>query len=236
MAADGNKTKKDDFPRLVFALDQDPDEAETWIQRLKSEVWGFKLGSILFQKRPQLVEMIKVLGRGLFLDLKFHDIPHTVSKSVEAAFGRGVDLLTVHAMGGAEMVEAAAKHQNAKQKILAVTVLTSHDETDLQKIGFDLSIPDLSLNLSRLAVESGAAGFVCSSLELKNLKEINPRSLALVPGLRLNSESQDQKRSSTYRQAKNDGADYLVVGRDLYLEKDWEAKWQKIKSSLVDAS
>lgn len=218
--------------QLVFALDQDPDEAERWIQRLRSRVWGFKLGSILYQKRPDLVEMIKSLGCGCFLDLKFHDIPHTVSGAVRAAFGRGVDLVTLHALGGSDMIREAAQHQNDRQKILAVTVLTSHDHSDLRELGFECGVRDLASKLAGLAVGAGASGFVCSVEELKTLKAEFPSATALVPGLRLDSESQDQKRTGTYREASDLGADFLVLGRDLYLDKDWESKWEKIISSL----
>lgn len=222
--------------KFVFALDQRADEAEKWVQRLKSEVWGFKVGSILYMERPQLIEMIKSVGCAVFLDLKFHDIPNTVSLAVKNAFARGVDLVSVHSLGGFEMLQAAAEQQTEKQKVLSVSVLTSHSSEQFKHLGFVYDIPSQARLLTQLAIDAGVAGYVCSAHELKLLKLSYPNAVSLVPGLRLDSAAQDQKRVSTYAKAFQEGADYLVVGRDLYLDSDWEEKWQRIKSSLVGAS
>jgi len=114
---------------IAVALDGSWKDVKIWTNRLENKVWGFKVGSILYAERgPRIIEDLKSKGFNIFLDLKFHDIPNTVKLAVRQAFSHGVDLLTVHACGGRDMLEVAASEQKRNQKVVAVTVLTSLDQ------------------------------------------------------------------------------------------------------------
>jgi orotidine-5'-phosphate decarboxylase len=187
----------------------------------------FKVGLQLFTKEgPELVRSIRARGGRIFLDVKYHDIPNTVAKACESATALGVDFVNVHALGGKAMMKAAAlslratseRMRQAKPRLLAVTVLTSHDAASLRK---DVGLKGLpEREVVRLALNAQAAGcdgVVCSPREIKAVrKACGPGFVIVTPGVRAaGAPKQDQKRTLSAGQAVAAGADYLVVGRPI---------------------
>lgn len=208
--------------RLIFALDVSTlEEVEYWLDLLKGWIRIFKVGKQLFVgEGPQAVELIKEKGGEVFLDLKFHDIPSTVACAVREAAGLGVRMLTLHTLGGLEMMEAARKAIVDKARgplLLGVTVLTSLGKEDLKEVGIDRDPEEEVLLLARLAKRAGLDGVVASPLEVEAVrKEVGEDLFIVTPGIRLPSDtSGDQVRVSTPIQAIGKGSDYIVVGRSI---------------------
>jgi orotidine-5'-phosphate decarboxylase len=206
--------------RIIVALDTDsPESALAVVEALAGEVGLFKVGMELFPRGgPDLVRKVRETGADVFLDLKFHDIPNTVAGAVRSAAALGVKFATVHASGGREMLARAAEAaRGTGTTVLAVTVLTSIDESDLSEIGFSSPPADLVVRLARMAVREGIGGIVCSAREVAAVRELAGRSAVLVtPGVRLPEDAVgDQKRVVTPFDAMRNGADYLVVGRPI---------------------
>ena len=228
--------------RLIGALDVDTKErALGLVEKLKNDVRTFKVGSELFTScGPEILAAVKNSGCGIFLDLKFHDIPNTVAKAVVAATRLGVSIINVHALGGYEMMKKAAQAVAAEAKrlkidppkLIAVTVLTSMDENGLKKIGIDDTMEKQVLKLAALAKEAGMDGVVASSSEAKLIrKEMGDNFLIVTPGVRpewaavndpsagsgsiLSLPKDDQKRVATPKEAVLSGANYIVVGRPI---------------------
>jgi orotidine-5'-phosphate decarboxylase len=214
--------------KLIVALDvETPDRALELVRQLHSVAGMFKVGSQLFTSAgPQIVKDIIALDSKVFLDLKFHDIPHQVAGAAHAAAELGVSLFTVHASGGSEMMrravesvsDVAERKQGVRSKILAISVLTSIDATILSQIGITNTPEESVLRLVRLAENSGVDGVVASSQEITTIRRAVPKSsfLIVTPGIRPStSEQEDQKRVATPRAAITAGASYLVVGRPI---------------------
>jgi orotidine-5'-phosphate decarboxylase len=206
--------------RIIVALDTDsPDTALAAVRSLSGEVGLFKVGMELFPRGgPDLVRRIRETGCDVFLDLKFHDIPNTVAGAVRSAAALGVRFATVHASGGGAMLAAAAEAaRGTGTTILAVTVLTSLDDSDLASVGFSLGAGEAVLRLADLAFASGVGGIVCSAKEVAAVRSRVGKEVALVtPGVRMAGEDAgDQKRVVTPAEAVRLGADYLVVGRPI---------------------
>jgi orotidine-5'-phosphate decarboxylase len=230
--------------RLIFALDYPGlEEATKAVVVLKDHVGLFKVGLELFvSSGPGIFKVIaETSGCGVFLDLKFHDIPETVQAAVKAAAAYQVQFVTVHASGGKEMLRRAVDNSRMGTKVLAVTVLTGLSQPDLRDIGIDKNLDPLGLVLmrARLAMEAGCAGVVCSGPEVRSLKErIGKGLIAVVPGIRPEWAAvpkDDQKRISTPRQAIIDGADYLVVGRPIRAAKDLAQAADRIVEEIMAA-
>ena len=206
-------------PIPIVALDvPDEDRALSMVRQLGDSCAFYKVGSELFTAcGPSIVEVLRNDGKRVFLDLKFHDIPNTVRSAARSAATCGASLLTVHAIGGREMIAAAAEGAGEGCRVLAVTVLTSLDAAALSKsIGQPVgSIPDEVSRLAALAAESGAHGVVCSGHEAARVRSERGNRLAiLVPGIRLKGdEAHDQSRVVTPSDAARAGATYLVLGR-----------------------
>ncbi len=205
---------------LIVALDV-PDEnaALRLVEELADAVRFYKIGLQLFTRcGPRVVEAVKGTGAKVFLDLKYHDIPNTVRHGVESACGLGVHMLTVHLSGGRSMCEAAVVGRGiSKTLLLGVTVLTSLTNDALSEVGFRGSIQDEVLLLAELAKNVGITGLVASPHELALLRNrYGSLFKTVIPGIRPAwSESGDQKRIMTPRQAVDAGADYLVIGRPI---------------------
>ena len=210
--------------RIILALDfSELRIAKFWVENLKSKIKTFKVGPILFlDAGPIGIKEFRDMGADVFLDLKFHDIPSTVEHSARQVVRFGVKMFTIHALGGFEMMKAvseavadeAVKHNKDKPTVLAVTVLTSHDEASLKNIGIKTSTKDTVLSLASLADKAGVDGLVCSGMEVEILrKEFGDRFTLVVPGVRPGGEAHDQKRVVTPAEAVASGADYLVIGR-----------------------
>jgi orotidine-5'-phosphate decarboxylase len=232
---------------IIAALDV-PTAAAAFalIEQLTPVVGAFKVGSELFTTAgPEIVRGIRAVGGSVFLDLKFHDIPNTVARAVAAATRLDVQMLTLHASGGLEMMraaEAAAKEtalESGRKSplVLAVSVLTSMDGRALAEIGCGENVGPQVERLARLAVQAGLRGLVCSPLEVAGLRQILPGNVQLVtPGIRAGTErADDQKRTLTARQAVAAGADWLVIGRPIYAAKDPRAAAERMLASLVVA-
>jgi orotidine-5'-phosphate decarboxylase len=196
-------------------------------RRLAGAAGIFKIGSQLFTAEgPRAVEKIAKIGSGIFLDLKFHDIPNTVAGAVRAAAALPqVRLLTIHALGGLEMMKAAKDAAGTKRHspaILAVTILTSHDASTLQQMGISGTPGTRALELAKLAKKAGVDGVVASAHEVEAIrKACGPKCLIVVPGVRpANSATNDQSRIATPAEAIQAGADYLVVGRPITAASD----------------
>jgi len=210
--------------RLIVALDvPDADAARVLVDRLAGRVGMFKVGSQLFSAAgPGLVREIAGRGERVFLDLKYHDIPNTVAGAVASAGGLGVSLVDVHGLGGRAMIEAAAAARPAGTRLLAITILTSHDERTLAEIGLGGTLPDTVRRLARLAKEAGADGVVASPHEIALIREACGAGFLIVtPGIRpAGTASGDQARLATPAAALRAGADYLVVGRPILTAGD----------------
>lgn len=216
------------IPGVIVALDfEEPGRALDMIDELGETIAWYKIGSRLFTAEgPGIVREVKEKGKSVFLDLKFHDIPATVAGSVRAATGIGVDLLTLHASGGLEMMRAAAGaardgaecYCKPRPRILAVTVLTSLSREDLDVFAPGAGeIADIARRLARRAREAGLDGIVASVHEAAVIrKETGPDFLIVTPGIRPpGGEAGDQKRVATPRGAAEAGADFIVVGRPI---------------------
>lgn len=220
--------------RLIVALDVDTKEkAIDIVKKLKSDVGIFKVGSELFTScGPSIVDQIQALGVKIFLDLKFHDIPNTAAKSAAIAARLGVFMFNIHALGGPDMMKKVAQTVGGKSKVIAVTILTSMDENSLKKIGVFDNMETQVLKLARLAKDAGLDGVVASPAEVKLIRNNIGRDFLIVtPGVRpawaaaggpsagsgpiLGLSQDDQKRIATPKEAIDNGADFIVVGRPI---------------------
>jgi orotidine-5'-phosphate decarboxylase len=206
--------------RLIVAVDVPKAEAaRELVRRLTGRVGLFKIGSQAFTAAGrELVREIVTGGRKVFLDLKFHDIPNTVAGAVASAARLGVSLVDVHGLGGRAMIEAAVGALPAMgTRLLAITILTRHDEESLGEIGVNGSLADSVRRLAQLAKDAGADGVVASPHEVRLIREAcGPDFLIVTPGIRPAGTARgDQARAATPAAALAAGADYLVVGRPI---------------------
>jgi orotidine-5'-phosphate decarboxylase len=236
-------TQKDLTPRdrLAIALDlPNEHEALKLVDRLGQSCQWFKVGMELYYAAGNsIVQQLRNRGFSVFLDLKLHDIPNTVAGAVRSATHAGASLLTIHAAGGAAMMSAAAETASApgSPRLLAVTVLTSMDASQLAGIGISASPAEQVLRLAKLAQASGIDGMVCSAEEVATLrKETSPNTLLVIPGIRpAGSAIEDQKRIATPAQAIADGASMLVVGRPVTRAHDPAGAAQAILQEMGQA-
>jgi len=213
--------------KLIIALDvETPSAALGLVKQLHSVAGMFKVGSQLFTAvGPKIVRDILAHDSKVFLDLKFHDIPHQVAGAARSAGELGVSLFTIHASGGSEMMKRAVDSVNevaaktgVRSKILAISVLTSIDESVLTQIGVTSTPAESVLRLVKLAEASGVDGVVASPQEIESIRKTisNPEFLVVTPGIRPSTnEAGDQKRVATPAAAIAAGASYLVVGRPI---------------------
>ena len=203
---------------IYVALDTpDLEAAVATASSLRGLAGGVKLGLEFFAANgPAGVDAVARLGLPIFLDLKLHDIPNTVAKAVQALAPLAPSVLTVHAAGGRAMLEAAKAAAPAHTKVVAVTVLTSLDRGDLADCGVAGDPADQVARLAALARSAGIDGIVCSGAEVAAAHQAWPDGFFVVPGLRpAGSDVGDQKRVVTPRQARDDGASILVIGRPI---------------------
>jgi len=225
---------------IVVALDFDnKKQTLELVERLDPKRCRLKVGKELFTSEgPQLVEALQNKDFDVFLDLKFHDIPNTTAKAVATAAKMGVWMVNVHASGGQRMMEAAQEALvNFQQKplLIAVTVLTSMEQSDLAGVGLDIA-PQLQVErLAKLTQNSGLDGVVCSAQEATSLKALCGSDFKLVtPGIRPSFAVQgDQRRIMTPRQAIEAGVDYMVIGRPITQAQDPIAALQLIEQEIA---
>jgi orotidine-5'-phosphate decarboxylase len=230
---------------IIAALDlPTAEQALKLAEEIAPAVGAFKIGSELFTAAgPDIVRRVRATGASVFLDLKFHDIPNTVAKAVAAAVRLDVQMLTVHASGGIEMLKAAEKAAeetaweigHAPPLVLGVTVLTSLDSQTLSEIGLDPNVARQVRRLANMTNTAGLRGLVCSPLEVAELRQTLPRSTQLVtPGVRLESApADDQKRTMSPREAITAGANWIVIGRPIYAAENPREAAEKILKSLA---
>jgi orotidine-5'-phosphate decarboxylase len=220
---------------IFVALDTtDLAQARDVAARVRGHVGGVKLGLEFFcANGPAGVREMAAAGLPVFLDLKLHDIPNTVAKAVAALAPLAPAVLTVHASGGQAMLEAAKRAAPAATKVVAVTMLTSLDAGDLAATGVAGDAGAHVLRLARLTREAGLDGIVCSGAEVRAARAAWPEGYFVVPGVRpADGEVGDQKRVVTPRQALDDGASMLVIGRPITQAADPVAAARAIAATL----
>jgi len=221
--------------RLIFALDvEDTAQARAWVERLGDSVQFYKIGLQLFMADGYFafIDWLTARGKKVFADLKFFDVPETVRLAVRQLRNRPITFATVH--GNDKIMEAAAAEKGNLQ-ILAVTVLTSLDQGDLDDLGFQCDVEQLVLSRARRALRLGCDGVVCSGLEAGKLRtELGAKFMVVTPGIRpvTNDRVDDQKRVVTVREAFQNGADYIVVGRPIKNAADPRAAAQAIQGQI----
>ena len=219
--------------RLILALDlPSPSTAKELVERLGESVTFYKLGLELFMAGGyfELIDWLLKRNKKVFVDLKFFDVPATVSSAVRQLNNRGISFVTIH--GNDSIVQAAV---DAKDdiKLLAVTVLTSLDRGDLKDLGFDCDVEELVLSRARRAAQIGCDGVIASGLEAAPLrKELGGKLLIVSPGIRPVDNDDDQKRVVTPTQAFENGADYIVVGRPIRDAADPKQTAEKIQKEI----
>ncbi|NOU23175.1 MAG: orotidine-5'-phosphate decarboxylase [Methyloglobulus sp.] len=222
--------------RIIFALDvPNPDEAKQWVRKLDGDIKFFKVGLELFLAGWwDMVDFIIDRGNKVMLDLKFFDIPETVHLAIQQVKDRGVTFATIH---GNDSIIKAALSDRGNVKVLAVTVLTSFDESDMRQMGLTGSVEDLVLIRSRKALSLGCDGVVSSALEAKPLRdELGSNFLVVTPGIRPESSlvgEDDQKRIATARQAILNGADHVVIGRPIRMAADPISTIKKLQDEIA---
>ena len=210
------------------------DAARALAERVKAHVGGFKLGLEFFCAHGHHgVHEIAHVGLPIFLDLKLHDIPNTVAGAMQAIHVLEPAIVTVHASGGRAMMEDAKAAASRGTRVVAVTMLTSLDERDLMRTGVNGNAREQVLRLAELAQTAGLDGIVCSGREVGEVHRQWKDGFFVVPGLRLNGgPSGDQKRVVTPRQARDDGASVLVVGRPISRADEPVAAARAIEATL----
>ncbi len=226
--------------KIIVALDYPTsDAALNLAKQLDPQRCRLKIGKELFTRAgPAVVETLVKQGFDIFLDLKYHDIPHTVAKACAAAADLGVWMMNVHALGGGAMMTAAREaigNQSDRPLLIGVTLLTSMDQETFEQIGLQGTLTDTVLRLAKLADDSGLDGVVCSAQEAAQLRKQRGEDFQLItPGIRPASSAQgDQHRTMTPAEAINAGSSYLVIGRPITAAADPMAALKDIEKSLL---
>lgn len=232
--------------RIIVALDMGADDAQRLAHRLQGHARWVKVGMTLYYAEgPSIVQDMHKLGMKVFLDLKLHDIPFQIKGAARSASLAGADLLSVHALGSAEMiaqaregVEEAARDKEERTQLVAITVLTSMDQAALSSIGVTLSVAEEVSRLARLAYGAGADGIVCSPQEARGMRSLlGTQARIVTPGVRpQGSEVSDQKRIATPQAALEAGASQLVIGRPITQAPDPIAAFDAIAHDLYTHS
>jgi orotidine-5'-phosphate decarboxylase len=235
----GDLCTNDPREKLIVALDvSTAAAAQKIVAAVGESALTYKVGMQLYTAEgPQVVRDLVASGRRVFLDLKYHDIPNTVASAVREAARLGVSMLTVHASGSSKMLRAAvdaARSVNPSLLVLAVTVLTSLDQNDLEQVGIQGSVQDEVLRLTKLALASGCQGIVTSARESSRLRSELGNDFAIVtPGVRpAGSDHADQARVVTPAEAIAAGASHIVVGRPITEAKDLAAEARSILQQI----
>ena len=202
---------------IIISLDLEYDKAIKLAELFDPKSCRLKVGSQLFTSSgPRIVKDLQSLGFDIFLDLKFHDIPNTVSQAVKVAADLGVWMVNVHVSGGSSMLESARNALSSYRNpplLIGVTMLTSLSSEDVKEIGIS-DISEKVMQLALLAKQNGLDGIVCSPREVKVIKELCGKEfIAVTPGIRTKKMNDDQSRVSSPKKAINNGSDFLVIGR-----------------------
>ena len=224
--------------RVIVALDCDRQTALDLAKKLQGKAKWLKVGMTLYYAEgPQIVEIFKLLGFKVFLDLKFHDIPHQVQGAAASAVEAGADMITMHAVGGIPMMQAAqaaVDESGTEADTLAITVLTSMNEETLAQTGVSRGVGEQVKALAACAQEAGLSGVVASPQEAAMLRELlGPDALIVTPGVRpVGAALGDQSRVATPKAAFDAGASHIVVGRPITQADDPAAAFDVIAADL----
>ena len=224
--------------KVIVALDfSSQNETETFLKKIKGQHCKVKVGKELFTNEgPDVIKLIQQYGFEIFLDLKFHDIPNTVSSAINASCNLGVWMVNVHASGGKKMMLAAreaVESSSHKPLLIAVTVLTSFDNSSYQELGFKNKLQEQIAYLATMSEKSGMDGIVCSANDICFIKPlVNEKFQFITPGIRVQKSSDDQKRVTTPENAISNGSNYLVIGRPVTLSDDPASMIEKINQSI----
>jgi orotidine-5'-phosphate decarboxylase len=234
-----NRIPSDPRDKLIVALDvSTAAAAQKIVAAVGDSALTFKVGMQLYTAEgPQVVRDLVLSGRRVFLDLKYHDIPNTVAAAVHEAAKLGVSMLTVHASGGGKMLHAAedaARTNNPAMLVLGVTVLTSLDENEMEKVGFRGTVRDEVLRLAKMALDNGCKGIVASARETAAVRSELGHNFAIVtPGVRpAGTAHGDQARVATPAEAIAAGASHIVVGRPITEAADPAAEARAILGQI----
>jgi len=222
--------------KIIVALDvPTKKEALGLVEQLRGQISYFKIGVQLYTAEgPEIVRAVQDAGAKVWLDLKLYDIPNTVGRAVESAANLDVQLLTIHLLGGGEMIRAATSSQKGKMSILGVTVLTSSTEETLGEVGIAKNVDDQVLRLAKLGIENGIDGVVASPHEIKRLRAaFGDKIIIAVQGIRPTwAKADDQKRFMTPREALEAGATYIGIGRPITKHANPREAVEKILQEL----
>jgi orotidine-5'-phosphate decarboxylase len=225
------------FPNIIIALDSD--NCEELVKKLNPDECLLKVGKALFIRTgPEFVKKLVSKGFKVFLDLKLHDIPMQVEKAITECCKLGVYMISIHSLGGIKMMQAARRAVDnfdspSRPLLLAVTMLTSLEACDLEEIGFNKTMEQNVLHLSKLAKQYGINGIVCSISEAIIIRRHCGDNFVIVtPGIRLSNDVQDQKRVVSPSDAIQYGSNFLVIGRDITGSNNPVQTLEKINQSL----
>jgi orotidine-5'-phosphate decarboxylase len=220
--------------RLIFALDVPTvEDAHKIVEELGDSVVFYKLGLELFMAGGyyELIDWMRARGKKIFADLKFFDVPETVRSAVRQLKGRGISFATVH---GNDNILKAAVEEKGDVKILAVTMLTSLDQRDMEDLGFKADVKSVVLSRAKRALAVGCDGVISSGLEVKALREkVGEELIVITPGIRPVKNTDDQKRTVDIEEAFENGADYIVVGRPIKNAPDRKAAAEAIQKRIA---
>ncbi len=223
---------------IIVALDvESAAQARAIVNALGPSAAFYKVGLELYAAAGMdFVRELKAQGHRVFLDLKLYDIGETVRRSVARIAQSGADFLTIHGM--AQVMHAAvAGRAESRLKLLAVTVLTSVDDNDLREDGYARTVSEIVDLRAHNAIAAGIDGLICSAVDVRRLRTLAPRAILVTPGVRsAGASAQDQKRVATPAQAVADGADYLVIGREITRSPDPRGQMQRILDAISAAA
>jgi orotidine-5'-phosphate decarboxylase len=218
--------------RLILSMDvPTKEEVLSILEEIDNNITNIKVGlELIYNEGTEIVKTVINSGYDVLLDAKLMDIPNTIAGALKGISKLGVKMITIHSFGGSDMLERAKKelfeisklNNKLRPLLFGVTVLTSLDDSDLQRFGFVSNYTDIVMNLAKTAIGSGIDGIICSPNEVSLLrKSFGDDFLIATPGIRLpEDEANDQKRFNTPEKAINDGADYIIVGRSIINNKD----------------
>ena len=224
--------------KVIVALDfSSLDETEVFLKKIKGQDCKVKVGKELFTNEgPNIIKLIQQYGFEIFLDLKFHDIPNTVSHAIKASCNLGVWMVNVHASGGKQMMLAAreaVESSSHKPLLIAVTILTSFDNSSYEELGFKKDLQEQIAYLATISEESGMDGIVCSANDIPSIKPLVKEKFQFItPGIRVVNSNDDQKRVTSPENAISNGSNYIVIGRPITLSDDPGAVIEKINQRI----
>tara|TARA_B100000161_G_scaffold19531_1_gene11724 strand:+ start:1170 stop:1868 length:699 start_codon:yes stop_codon:yes gene_type:complete len=225
--------------QIIVALDFDSiEEANAIVKLLDPEIYRLKIGKQLYAgEGPKILENLNEKGFDLFLDLKLHDIPNTVYKTLKNLLSHKLWMTNIHLLGGEEMMQAASEareYAKSEALLIGVSVLTSLNEKNIKNMGFKVEISELVKILSVNAKKNNLDGVVCSVKEVPEIKEdLGEDFITVTPGIRIQQKKNDQSRVATLEEASLNRNDYIVLGRELTASKNVSKMIKKVESYII---